>query len=196
MSNKHFLLRKANMANQFKIGDKVQTVVGNTISVSRLNGRVKYIACQRATKAGGSTCDKKTCAHPIKEMVWVLWPAFSATFSYHYSELAYDASQFPLPSLSLPSAEKMLTTKSSGNKIKDSYIEKAKNAINNILDPKPVDVEFWKTYKGYSRIKYDVRGRPYSFEEDNEQKPQLSVDEINWDAYKGIAKGPIRKLII
>lgn len=184
------------MANQFKIGDKVKILaITSSTSTIRLNGKVKYIACQRATKAGGSTCDKKICNHPIKEIVWVLWPTFAATFSYHYSELDYDASQVQ-PSPSLPSAEKMQETKSSGNKIKDSYLEKAKKAISNVIDPKPVDVEFWKVYKGYSRIKYDTKGRPYIFEEDAEIKPQLSIDEINWEAYKGITKGPVRKLII
>lgn len=56
------------MADKFKVGDKVKRIDG-----TKNGGVVKYLACPESTAAGGKTCDKKTCPHIPKEIVFVSW---------------------------------------------------------------------------------------------------------------------------
>lgn len=155
------------MANNFNVGDKVRTRPGAPVNKTRYNGKVKYVACSLATTAGGKTCDKKTCAHLVKDHVWVLWPSDLTTVSYHYSDLEYDASQPTKPgSNTLPSAEDMKKSEAkTGDSNKDAYLEKAKQAIKNAVDPKPpTDIDFWRGYHGFTKVKYDRSGRPFIYE--------------------------------
>jgi len=181
------------MANLYKVGDKVRTAPNAPIV--RLNGTVKYVACSLATGAGGKTCDKKTCAHMIKDNVWVLWPGQLATYSYHYSDLAYDAAQPPV-SPTLPAASDM-KSESTGDSKKDAFLDSAKKAIKEVITPKSTSVsegsaEWWNAYKGFTTVKYDRQGR--SFVRDTTVSPEpIGNENINWRAYHGYEKGSARK---
>lgn len=77
------------MPNQFKRNDSVKQLK-NVNGPCKTGGIVRYIACAAATSSGGRTCKKSTCAHySAQDYVWVEWQD-GTTFSYHYSELAYD----------------------------------------------------------------------------------------------------------
>lgn len=176
------------MANPFKVGDRVKTATN-----TKLNGKVTYIACGLATVKGGKLCDKRTCKHTIKDNVWVDWPDGSK-FSYHHTELTHDAAQVPAPPPTLPSAEMMKET--SGDDKKDAYLDKAKKAIKDVISPaaKPAQQDFFRSYNGYDKIKYDRFGRPY-LKSEYVPGPPIMADELNWDRYTGFnMTAPIRKI--
>jgi hypothetical protein len=178
---------------KFKIGDKVKTKPA-VIQVSRLNGTVKYVACGLATSSGGKKCDKKTCTHPNQDYVWVEWPeAPGKIMSYHHSDLDYDASQPPAPAPVLPDAKETST----GDAAKDAYLKEAKDAINKVVAKKQTQNDFFREYNGFTTIRYDRYGRPYS----HEDTPQLSltpltIEQIDWDVYTGKKKGSLKKVIV
>src|SRR5580698_9891223 len=70
---------------QFQKGDIVNTSLALHAAGGspKIGGVVKYVACHAATTGGGKTCDKKTCAHPAKDYVFVIWPPDKTIFSYH-----------------------------------------------------------------------------------------------------------------
>jgi hypothetical protein len=76
------------MANhKFAIGEVVK--VKSTKDANRLEGIVKHLTCQGATKTGGNICDRKTCKHNPKDRIWVKWPNEDLC-SYTTSELQID----------------------------------------------------------------------------------------------------------
>jgi hypothetical protein len=168
--------------NTFHILDRVKTSGKNTVGVPgatvRLNGKVKYIACQLATKAGGKTCDKDNCNHPIKDYVWVLWPMTTKTMSYHYSELDFEPGYGPIAGNArtvLPAAKDM---KVAPLTIKDAALEKMKEKVSDILKPEP-EFDFHKY--NFGRIKSSKAS-------DIERKP-LSNEELTpefWRKYTGV----------
>jgi hypothetical protein len=154
------------MANPFNIKDRVKTTNG-----ARSNGRVYLIACALATAAGGKTCDPKTCTDATKDYVWVMWSGMQKAYSYHYTELERDVS--PTETVD----------------IKDDYIEKAKQAIKDMVKPKPVEPElgkdFWTAYNGFSKVKYDRNGRPFVKEIKQDESPPLKTEEVDFEKYVG-----------
>jgi hypothetical protein len=191
------------MANTFKIGDKVRTKpcaappsMGGT--VTRLNGRVKYIACGLATPKGGKTCDKKTCTHMVKDFVWVTWPivrAGTTTFSYHYNDLEYDAAQPVIPPVAAVTTVADAQEKTTSDPAKEAYLEKAKAAIKDVIKPKlaPMQQDFWSLYNGFDQIKYDRNGKAFIREMEARTGPVIKDDEIDFDVYSGRKKGSVRK---
>jgi hypothetical protein len=157
------------MSNTFVHRDIVKTTTG-----SRTGGKVLIVACKLATAAGGKTCDPKTCTHPDKDYVWVVWQGMTKSYSYHYTELEYDTS----PVASDDNAV-----------MKDEYIEKAKAAIKDAVSSKPIaqefDKDFWLQYNGHARMKYDRNGKPYIKEISPDATPSLKNEEIDHEKYSG-----------
>jgi hypothetical protein len=87
----------------FKIGDRVRiaAITPNT-PIMRTGGIVKYITCKFATSSGGKTCDKKTCSHPVREYIWVVWPVSSTSFSYYHMELVHETNTSSPIATSIP----------------------------------------------------------------------------------------------
>jgi hypothetical protein len=188
------------LTNTFVRGDVVKTT-NNT----RTDGVVFVVACSLATKAGGKTCDPKTCAHPVKDYVWVLWPGSrnlltgaTTTYSHHYTELEYDGSKTSLvgaAKASTPSDTPVPDVPAKEDtKKKDDYLENAKQVIKSKITAES-QAEFWKNYNGFTRLKYDRSGRPFVVEA-APIKPPIPGDEVDWDVYHGRKKGPLRKATV
>lgn len=223
------------MANTFVVGDIVKTLPGLPGTI-RNGGVIRYIACVAATSAGGKTCDKKTCQHPVKQIVWVQWQGHVNIFSYMYTELTLNSAPSSIgvsgayngylggSGASGPAMPKIIkitgvvgptgpaspsltkTTAPTKDFVegvtgplavdKDAYIEKAKKAIDDVVktksEPKESVSDFFKAYNGFTKVKRDRNGRPY-IQESFEQKPAIKDDEIDWDVYHGLVKGPLKK---
>jgi hypothetical protein len=170
------------MPNTFKIGDKVKTVPGNNTPVARINGTVKYIACQGATTIGGKTCSKVHCPHLQQDYVWVNWIDSvygGVMYSYHYTDLAYDNVVQPVGSVAVSDEQKQ----------RDAYIEETKEVINKVVESKKqIEKDFYDKYNGFTTTKYDRFGRPFIHEEKHKEKPQLTNEELTpefWQRYTG-----------
>lgn len=137
------------------IGDRVDRVDG-----ARLNGVVLSKACHAATKAGGGTCNRSTCAHPNQDYVWVDWQG--KTTSCHQNEL-----QLALPQQATTSAiDNAIKNEVAGepDPLADGDLkelaEKAGEIIEDRLkigtDPTKVK-DFFKHYNyGNAHSKYDL----------------------------------------
>jgi hypothetical protein len=143
--------------NPYKISDRVKTLVGRATPILRLNGKIRYIACQLATTSGGKTCDKDNCQHPIKDYVWVLWPGKTKTLSYHYSELDYEPGYAPQANPVLPDAKDMKTVPTSE---KDVAMSKIKDKVSDVL--KMPDRSY---YFGNAKQRTYVEKKPLTNEE-------------------------------
>ena len=155
----------------FNIGDIVDTATG-----SRHSGRVRYLACGNATSAGGRTCDKKTCAHPVRDYVWILWPGTKNTASYHETELALVQAVQTRSAIS--------NTESQSNKpilpdekalIEERFdkIEKTEKSSEDGID--------WNKYNGFDKRWVSKKDYP-----DKEQLPESAMTKEWWDAYTGM----------
>jgi hypothetical protein len=174
------------MANTFVVGDKVRTTIGSKVSMQRLNGKVKYIACQLATQAGGRACDRKTCTHAIKDYIWVIWPMQTTTVSYHHSELEYEAGYKARAPTTLPAAKDMPKPAITE---KDKDMDAFKKKVSTIMEPSKAGAFDWDKYHGYVGSKFR---RGHLIDDDTERKP-LQNDEIDWDVYRGTKRGSLRK---
>ena len=175
------------MPNTFKVGDKVKTVPGNNTPIVRTNGKVRYIACREATAIGGKTCNKAHCQHTQQDYVWVNWadPTSATggiTYSYHYTDLAYDDVVQPIGSVAVSDTNEQT---------KDTYIEEAREAINKVIEAnkeEQTEKDFYAKYNGFTSTKYDRYGRPFIHQEKYEEKPQLKNEELTqdfWEKYTG-----------
>lgn len=162
------------MANPFKIGDIVRSADGK-----RFTGKVKYIACNLATAAGGRGCDKKFCNHQNKDIVWVIWPGDKNIFSYHHTELLLDKDGSD--------------TKPEPKTTDDAERTQKVEAIKKVIETKE-NADFFKFYNGFAKMKKDKFGRLYVQEKEEVQPPEIKDDELNFAAYNGFAPGaPWRK---
>ena len=170
------------MPNTLKVGDKVRS--SPKLAIVRTNGTVKYVACVLATAAGGKTCDKKTCNHTAKDYVWVEWVPKSI-FSYHYTELMFDAAPTSPNETSKPTCDE--------TKKDEEYIDKAKAEIKAITKSGKAQLDWFRAYNGFTKFKYDRQGRPYIQETELPSAPPIKNEELDFDVYSGIKKGSIRK---
>jgi hypothetical protein len=153
--------------NPYKVSDRVKTsgknLVGLATPIVRLNGKVRYIACQLATTSGGKTCDKDTCQHTIKDYVWVLWPGKTATMSYHYSELDYEPGYSPQINSVLPTSKDMKTVPTTS---KEVAMDKMKLKVSDLLkQEKPFDAHAYYYGKTKLHKSSDIEKKPLANEE-------------------------------
>ena len=140
----------------------------------RSGGVVKHVACYLATAAGGKTCDKKTCAHAIKDYVWVSFP--TGTFSYHHEELDYDGVK---ATTVMPDAKEFAAKAADAA----ATIRRAKeDGTLGADNGRMTDVD-WKIYT--TKLPGDTQTRTARR---MTRTPEVieSDDEINWAAYIGI----------
>lgn len=167
--------------NTFKISDRVKTVVGFGTPILRLNGEVKYIACQLATVSGGKTCNKNNCNHSIKDYVWVRWPTGTTIMSYHYYELDYEAGYGNTTKPVLPDAKDMINDqlhKNANATPKEIALGKMKDQISDILKPeKTFDAHKYYYGKTKPHKSSDIEKTPLT---DKELTPEF------WKKYTGL----------
>lgn len=154
--------------NTFKIGDNVKTSDGKHI-----NGKVKYIACYGATatgrKNGNIKCSRSKCNHKAKEYVWVMWPSKLTTTSYHCKEI------------------QLSQNKSVEGPIGNKEIQTPKEIIEKVIEKKNTsNIEFWRRYNGFSKLKVDRAGRPFIYDVEPHSNP-IKEGKMDWDSYNGFA---------
>jgi hypothetical protein len=181
------------MPNVFKPNDIVKTITG-----SRVNGVVKYIACDMATMAKGQACNKKVCPHPNKDVCWVKWTTQANLLTYHYKDLAFDVSSAPTATAPIaPTPTVNITDDKKEEKDKADYLDKSKTAIKDMVAEKSKTIpqdEFFRRYYGFSIIRYDRLGKPYIRNEEHATKEPIKSEDVKFDEYYGIVRSPARKV--
>jgi hypothetical protein len=168
----------------FYKGDKVKvSAKGVAAGIgAKCGGKVKYIACVLATTKGGKTCDKKTCAHTIKDHIWVEWPD-GKTCSYHHQELELDGIK------NTPVIPDAASFKAKAAEVSEKIKKAEESGLLGADNGKKADID-WDKYN--TRLPGDTRSRVQRtlIEPDNIE----NADEIDWDVYAGFKRGPLRKV--